>query len=766
MSDLPLTSTHWGTYRVEQREGSITALHPFEHDTDPSPIGKGIVDVVEGPSRITQPMVRKSWLETGPGAAPERRGRDPFVAVDWETANDLVATELNRVRTEFGNESIFAGSYGWASAGRFHHAQSQLRRFLNCIGGHTQSVNTYSFAAGEVLVPHVLGGFRAFVYSEGNWDDVIQECDLLVAFGGVPIKNGQISQGGVGNHVQRDNVLAAADAGVSFVNISPLRSDVLTEANAEWLAARPSTDTAILLGLAHTLLVEGLEDRAFLEKFTEGFARFEAYLRGETDGVEKSAEWAAEISELDVETIRNLARRMATSNTMISTSWSMTRQDHGEQPFWAAIALASMLGQIGQPGRGLAFGFSAMNSVGNRYARLPVMAMPQGPNPVKSFIPVARISDMLLNPGESFDYDGQRYTYPDARIVWWAGGNPFHHHQDLNRMLEAWRRPDTIIVNDWCWNAQTKHADIVLPVNTSLEREDIAMAGLDPFVVKMDKVIDSVGQSRSDHEIFRGLAEHLGVADDFTQGRSEREWLEWIYEESRRICAANDIDLPSLADLERDRWFEAKTPMAEPTVLERFRADPQQTPLKTPSGKIEIFSETIASFGYDDCGGHPTWYEPGEWLGQTDVGTRLHLISNQPTTKLHSQLDHGSVSRAAKISGREPITLHPNDAAARGIESGDIVRVFNERGSCLCAAIVDDVVRPQVAQLATGAWFDPDPSGECKHGNPNVVTRDKGTSKLAQGPTAHTCLVEVQKFEGDLPAITAFDPPLIEPNTP
>lgn len=762
MAELPLTSSHWGTYRVEAADGVVKALHPFEHDPDPSPIGPGIVDVLTGPTRVTEPMIRKSWLEHGPGAAPELRGREPFVAVDWSTANRLVAAELDRVRTDYGNESIFAGSYGWASAGRFHHAQSQLRRFLNCIGGHTRSLNTYSFAAGEVVVPHVLGGFREFVYGEAHWDDVIESGELVVAFGGVPLKNSQISQGGVGSHAQRDHVLAAAEAGIDFVNISPMRSDVMAEANADWLAARPSTDAAILIGLAHTLVVEELADRSFLDRYTTGFDRYEAYLLGETDGVAKSAAWAGDISGLGTQVILDLARRMASNRTMLSVSWSMTRQDHGEQPFWAAIALASMLGKIGVPGQGLAFGYSAMNSVGNRYARMPVIALPQGTNEVDRFIPVARISDMLLNPGQTFEYNGGTYTYPDARVVWWAGGNPFHHHQDLNRMLEAWRRPDTIIVNEWCWNAQSKHADVVLPVNTTLEREDIAMAGLDPFIVKMDKVIESAGESRSDHEIFRGLAAELGVEMAFTEGRTEREWLEWIYAETKRACAGNDLEIPTLAELERDGWFEVKVPQKQATRFEQFRADPDASPLRTPSGKIEIFSETIDGFRYDDCVGHPAWYEPYEWLGE-QVDGALHLVSNQPTRKLHSQLDHGNVSRAGKVDGREPLTMHPDDAAARSLSDGDVVRVFNERGACLASVVVDDVVRPSVVQISTGAWFDPaDADGMCKHGNPNAVTRDKGTSRLAQGPTAHTCMVQVERYEGEPPPVTAFEPPVIE----
>jgi biotin/methionine sulfoxide reductase len=187
-------------------------------------------------------------------------------------------------------------------------------------------------------------------------------------------------------------------------------------------------------------------------------------------------------------------------------------------------------------------------------------------------------------------------------------------------------------------------------------------------------------------------------------------------------------------------------------------------PLTTPSGRIEIFSANVASFGYDDCPGYPVWIEPYEWLGAAAAKQYpLHLISNQPRTRLHSQFDPGRVSKASKIQGREPMVMHPSDAAARGIADGDLVRVFNGRGQCLAGVIVSDSIRPGVVQLSTGAWYDPaEPGVEgslCKHGNPNVLTRDKGTSRLGQGPSAHSALVQVERFQGEAPPVTAFVPP-------
>ncbi len=761
--DLPLTSSHYGTYRARVSNGRVQELLPFEQDSDPSPIAAGIIDVQDGPTRISAPMVRKSWLEHGPGSRPDLRGKEPFVQVSWEEANRLVADELNRVRQAHGNQAIYGGSYGWASAGRFHHAQSQLHRFLNVAGGYTRSKFTYSFAAAEAMVPHILGSYRAYLDSCTSWDSIRGNTQLMVCFGGVPLKNGQISQGGTGRHVQRDGLREAAEAGIDFVNVGPLKSDLLDQVGGTWLAARPNTDVAILLGLAHTLFTEGLHDQDFLDRYTVGFEQFLPYLLGETDGVPKTVEWAADITEIPAETLRVLARRMAAERTMISVSWSLTRQDHGEQPFWAAILLASMLGQIGLPGGGFGFGYSAMNYIGHRHTILPGAAVPQLQNPIESFIPVARISDLLLRPGETFEFDGTEYTYPDIRLVYWAGGNPFHHHQDLNRMREAWQKPDTVIVNEWCWNAMAKHADIVLPCTTTLERQDIALTPKDSHVVSMSKLTEPFGEARDDFEIFRGIAAAMELDAAFTQGRSQADWQRWIYDETQSRAAAQGIEMPDYDRFLELGWFKVDDPVEPIVMLQDFRRDPQAHPLATPSGRIEIFSQTVAGFGYDDCPGHPVWMEPYEWLGQAGRQWPLHLISNQPKEKLHSQLDHGTYCKSAKIGGREPVQMHPEDAAARGIAAGDIVRVFNGRGACLGGAVLDANVRPGVVQMSTGAWYDPDAAQEglCKHGNPNVLTRDQGTSRLGQGPTAHTCLVDVARFEGTPPPVTAHEPPVI-----
>ena len=711
-------------------------------------------------------MVRESYLLHGPEQAPPTRGREGFVEISWPEAESLVARELDRVRTQHGNTAIYGGSYGWASAGRFHHAQSQIRRFLAAIGGYTGSKGTYSLAAGEMILPHVVGDAWRLVVQPTSWPNLIQHTQLMVCFGGMPLKNAQINAGGTRAHKQRAYMQAAREAGLAVVNVSPIKGDVASLLNAQWLAPIPNTDVALMLGLAHCLLVDESYDAAFLQNYCVGHEQFFDYLLGRSDGQVKSAQWAAAICGVSSDAIRQLAERMASKRTMISVSWSLTRQDHGEQPYWMAVTLAAMLGQIGLPGGGVGFGYAAEDKVGSPALDIGFGRLPPLPNPVTTHIPVARIADMLLHPGAPFDFNGQRLSYPDIRLVYWAGGNPFHHHQDLNRLHRAWQKPETVICNEIWWNANARHADIVLPASTSFERNDIGGGSGDAWLQSMPQALAPVGEARSDYDIFRGISRVLGVEQTFTEGRSEAQWLRALYERTQSAARQQAIEMPDFDDFWREGGFQFPEQNTDHVMLARFRADPASAPISTPSGRIEIVSERIAGFGYEDCPEHASWLAPVEWLGgESSLKHPLHLISNQPTTKLHSQLDQGSVSRAAKINGRERITLHPQDAAARGVRAGDVVRVSNARGALLAGVHLDSAIRIGVAQMPTGAWwdpaFDPDDPGLCRHGNVNALTIDKGTSSLAQGPSAISCLVEITAADAPLPPMTAFDPPAI-----
>lgn len=754
--------THWGVLRAESDGVSLQGARAWEGDPDPRRIIDNVASSQHHLARVRRPAIRAGWLEHGPGAP--NRGDEPFVEVSWDEALDRLGDELSRVYREHGSSGVFGGSYGWASAGRFHHTQSQIHRFLNSLGGYVRGVSDYSYGTSGTLLPHVVGVGTDIMARATSWEVIRDHTELFVSFGGLSEKNSAVGPGGIGRHSTREGVVSAAENGCTFVDVTPLADDTFAEARSEWIAPLPGTDAAMMLAIAFVLDSDGLVDAQFLGCYTVGYPAFLAYVRGDSDGVAKTPEWAADLSEVPADTIRNLARRMGRSRTMINLSWSMQRQLHGEQPIWLGVTLAAMLGQIGLPGGGFQHGYGSAADIGlpKRVASPP--SFPQGVNPESTYIPVARIADMLLEPGKKISYNGSDITLPKIDLVYWAGGNPFHHHQDLARLRRAFRVPSTVVVHEQFWTSTARHADIVLPATMSIERDDFGAGRGDPQFFAMHALTEPVGEARDDYAIFAALAERAGRGEVFTEGRSVHQWLEHMYESWRSRLAERDHKMPDFETFWRAEHIDIPIVDRRQVLLSEFRDDPVLHPLPTPSGKIEIFSAVIASFGYLDCPGHPAWIAPP----QEDSRFPLHLIANQPKTRLHSQLDVGSTSLQSKIHGREPVRMNPRDAARRGLSDGNVVRVHNQRGACLAGLLVTDAVREGVAQLSTGAWYDPDPNDPtfCRHGNPNVLTGDIPSSSLSQGTTAQHAMVDIEEWTGPLPELTVRRAPEFAPRAP
>ena len=288
----------------------------------------------------------------------------------------------------------------------------------------------------------------------------------------------------------------------------------------------------------------------------------------------------------------------------------------------------------------------------------------------------------------------------------------------------------------------------------------------------MRRVFDPPGQALDDHAIFAGIAAKLGIGELFTEERSPRAWLEHIVGNSGAVrCRHRDLHgAEVLMNLVRAGYGDCPPPRVRSSCW--MLSDPIRMVIhcgRQVAGSR--FTLTRSSpFGYANCPPSPTWLEPSEWLGSSRAGRYpLHMLSDQPHNKLHSQLDFSPLSRASKVRGREPVWIHPIDAAARNISDGDVVRLFNDRGSCLAGARVTDAIMAGVVKLSTGAWWDPEepgvPGSLDKHGNPNVLTRDCGTSSLGQGCAAQSCLVQLESYKGVVPPVTAFDLPRIVPLT-
>ncbi|MFC4275096.1 molybdopterin guanine dinucleotide-containing S/N-oxide reductase [Achromobacter aloeverae] len=744
---------HWGAYTAVVRDGRLVDCEPFDQDPHPSRLLETIAPMVYSAHRVARPAVRKAWLASRGESGRELRGRDEFVEVDWDVALDLVAEEIATTRAEHGAQGIFSGSYGWSSAGRLHHARSLIRRFYFAGGGGVDQVGNYSWGTAQFLLPYVIGTYNPLTGRVTSWPSIVEHTEVFVAFGGLALKNGQVSSGGAAEHTLESWLRKLAASGARIINISPTRGDCPDFVHAEWIPIRPNTDVALMLALAHEIRCANGHDAAFLASHCVGYEALEAYFQGRDDGVAKTPEWAERITGVPAARIRSLAMQLCGKRSYLTCAFAVQRAQHGEQPYWMAIALAAMLGQIGLPGGGFGFGHGSMNGVGNPRIATPGPEMPVGRNPSELAIPVARLTEMLEQPGAPYPFQGRTQHYPDIHFIHWAGGNPFHHHQQLDRLLRAWRaKPRTVVVNEIWWTPAARNADIVLPITTSLERNDIGGSSRDRYALAMHRAIDPVGQARNDYDVFADLAERLGYRDRYTEGRDEMDWIRHIYAQFAHAQQQAGVTVPAFDEFWQGGYVKLPPPVADFVLFEEFRRDPGAHPLRTPSGRIELYSSTLASYDLPDCGGHPRWIAPREWLGADAARTYpLHLLTIQPADRLHSQMDAAPLAQSNKVAAREALRMHPDDARERGLRDGDTVRLYNARGACLAGAVLDDGVLRGTVVMATGAWYQPDSvhGAPERAGTANVLTLDIGTSSLTQGPNAMSCLVQAERWTED-----------------
>ena len=780
------TTAHWGALKISVKNGKIVKSGNAFDGMVYNPLQSVTADLVDGKrtNRIKAPMVRKSYLEKKANNR-ELRGADEWVEVSYEQAIKLVADEVARVRKEKGANGIYGGSYGWKSSGNLHNARTLLHRYLTMGGGFVGGLGDYSAGAAQVIMPHVMGTLETYE-QQTSWPLIMQHSKVIVIWGANPMDTLRIawsSNDGVG----LEYFTKLKNSGKKIIIIDPIKSNTVEfyGDKAEWLSPKPNTDVALMLGIIHTMLSTGKYDKEFIETYTEGFDKFADYVMGKTaDKTVKDAKWASKISGISEKKIKELAKVFFENRTMLMTGYNMQRQHHGEQVHWMAVALASAIGQIGLPGGGFGISYHYANG-GSPTTNAPVIGgitvgkasgggqewLNDGSS---SAIPVARIADCLLNPGKSIDYNGRKITYPDIDLVYWVGGNPFVHHQDTNLLVKAWKKPSTVIVHDMYWTPTAKMADIVFPITTPYERNDLTMSGdySNLNINPMKQVVARMPKSKHDYEVFADLAKAAGFGEQYTEGKSEMQWLEDFYNvaynQAKQAGAlmADGNEMPDFAtfwNANKPLTF-APTPEGEEFVrYGDFREDPILNPLGTPSGKIEIYSETIAKMGYKDCGAYPQWFEPIEWIGMKNKPAEFALVSPHPSLRLHSQLSNTSLRKQYAVADREPIWINPADAKAKKIKNGDIVRVFNARGQILAGAVVSNIVPKGVIRIYEGAWYDPEnPKKEgtlCKNGNANVLTIDIPTSELADANIANTALANIEKYKGKAPKLTAFMPP-------
>ena len=796
-----LTAARWGILKASVKNGKIVKSAPWKITSKiPNTLQNTMADLVYN-TRIKAPMVRKSYLADPDNPKPELRGLDEWVEVKYEDAIKLVARELKKTREQKGADSVFAGSYGWQSTGNVHVSRTLLHRFMNLTGGFTGVTGDYSTGAAQVIMPHVTGSNQVYE-QQTSWPVVLENSKVVVFWGLNPISTLRVAwtssdEQGFKYFEQLKN----SDKEIIIIDPIKTVSGKYFEDKAKWIAPRPNTDVAMMLGMAQHLYSQGKYDKEFLQNYTVGFEKFVPYLTGQSDGVAKTPEWASEICGISADVIKELAIKFYENRTMIMAGWGIQRAHHGEQAHWMIVTLCAMLGQIGLAGGGFGFSYHYANggaptcaggviggmnaaSVGvvkdGKFLGL-VQDQKQGGeaaqawlvNTAKVAFPLARIADALLNPGKTIDANGEKITYPKIDFIYWVGGNPIVHHQDTNTNIKAWRKPRTIVVNEIYWTPTAKMADIVFPTTTEYERNDITMSGdySNMHIIPMKQVVAKQHGAKDDYQIFTDLCKAYadGLAEAYTDGgKTEMDWIKEFYEGAASAVNANTalgIQMPSF-----EQWWEKNEPTefyetpesAAYVTFEDFRNDPVLEALGTPSGLIEIYSDTIAAMNYKDCGAHPMWFEPVEWLGMKDKPAKFHLLSLHPLDRLHSQQSNTSNRKRYAVADREPVLINTEDAKELGIKQGDLVRVYNARGEILAGANVSDDIMRGVVQIFEGAWYDPNAEGLCKNGNPNVLTIDLPTSELANGNIAHTALVDIELYKhkaGEDIKLTAFMPP-------
>ena len=688
--------------------------------------GRSMRSRIYDPNRLLYPLKRIG-----------ERGEGKFARISWDEAIDIIASNLKRVLGTYGNDAVYI-MYGTGDCGAIRGRES-AQRLMNLLGGYLGYYNTYSAACLDYTAPFLTGVRDTNSYSTLRYSRLI----LLNGFN--PAET--VFETNSNYHLAR-----AKEAGARVVVIDPRLSETAATFADEWIPIRPTTDAALFVAMANVILTENLQDQSFLDKYCLGFDRshmpagvagsfsFSDYLVGSHDGIPKSPEWASRITGIPAQRITRLARDYAsTQPAQLIQGLGPQRHAYGEQSVRVGIALACMTGSLGKLGGGWGGG------EGETRLALPFAYLPTGRNPVKARIPVFAWTDAVARGTEMCASDGLvgGPLRSNIKFIFNLASNVLvNQHADINRTIELLKNKklvEFIVASDQVITPSARFADIVLPSDHSVERNDIGFpwSGQN-YILFGNKAVEPPGECRHEYWWLSRVAEKLGVGDAFTEGKSQDDWLRQLVNEAR----ARAPQIPSYEELSRVGFYRQGP--EDYVAFEREINDPSASPFATPSGKIEIFSKALHDMNHPGIGGVPQ-YVPA-WEGPEDPGSArypLQCIGPHVKRRTHSTFDENAWMEEAEPH-RMWISLQ--DAADRGIRTGDLVRVFNQRGALNIEAFVTRRIVPGVVSIPQGAWYEPDKDGVCQRGSINVLTSQRATP-LAHGNAQHTIRVEVEKVK-------------------
>ena len=699
---------------------------------------------VYSPDRIKVPMKRVG-----------KRGEGKFERISWDEAIKIVGDKLRHTIETYGNEAIYY-QYGSGSTGYNFAGRSSCHRFLKILGGYLEFYNTYSTGQIRRALP--------FTYGEDYVDHrslstEISNARLCVFFGYNP---SELRMSGGGEAYQIGERRRLDSARTLFVD--PRYSDSMLGKEDEWVPIRPGTDAAFVNAIAYVLITEGLVDQAFLDTYCVGYdektlpasaprnGSYKAYILGQgPDGIAKTPEWAALITGIPGERIVKLAREIGVAKPVFfAQGWSVQRHANGEQASRAICMLPILTGNIGLPGTNLG------EEPGNYTYPVPELPMPE--NKVKAKLPCFLWTDAITRGTEmTAQADGirgaERLTQP-IKFIWAYSSNTLiNQHSDIAKthaILQDESLCEFILVIENHMTPSARYADVLLPDITNFEGSDIITNGYAVGEVGgpifLSPAIAPMYECKSAWDICTLLARHLGVEEQYTKGKTFEEWLRQAYAEMR----ARDPDLPDLATARKMGMIKRRAPAELRVGLAKFREDPAANPLRTPSGKIEIYSEPLAEIAAtwtlrDDDVITPLPQYVATWEGYEDLETRkafpLQLYGRHPKGRTHSTYHNIDLLRQAVA---DAVWINPIDAEARDIKDGDVVRVRSKRGETRVSAKVTPRIMPGVAAMEEGAWYTPDAAGNDVGGSINMLTSQRPTP-LAKANPQHTNLVQIEK---------------------
>ncbi|MBI4287664.1 MAG: molybdopterin-dependent oxidoreductase [Chloroflexi bacterium] len=706
--------------RVHIKNGTITHI---ETDNGEEPQYRACLRCrayrqrVYHPERLLYPLKRVG-----------ERGEGKFQRVSWDEALDKVASEIKRVRRSYGPQALMlyglGGDVSWLQGWR------SVDVLLCMMGGYSPAWGVPSFEAGNFATMATFGSFN----TRHTRDDLLNS-KLIIMWGWDPA-----------NSIQDTNtswfVARAREKGARVVVVDPRHTESAATLGDQWVPILPGTDAAALIAMAYVIVTEKLQDQSFIDKYTSGFGRYRDYLLGKEDGVAKTPQWAEKITGVPAQTIADLAREYARSKpAALIGGISPGRTAIGEQYHRAAMVLPAITGNIGihggdpggrnwtgllsfpflKLGRGM---YSGPNKVEEALAPRKYALVTKGFH-VAGHIHFNKIPYAILE-GKAGGYDA------DIKLLYTINTNYLNQHPNINMIVKALKKLEFFVVHEQFMTATAKFADVILPSNTFLERNDITTGEGVPHISFMKQVIDSVGESKSHVEIAAALANKLGV-EGYGENRTQEEWCREIVKPSI---------VPDFEKFKEKAFY--RVPLPEPYVAFREEIkDPEKHPFRTPSGKIEIYSQRLAEFNNPRMPALPMYLD--DWDGPQSAKAKkypLSMVSSHCKTRALSQNDLVPWMRELY---RQSVAMNSADAAARGIKNGDLVRVFNDIGEMAIPARVTERIMPGVVDIPQGGWYQPDEKGVDRGGCVNTVTPDEPSPGGALA--SNGVLVQVEKWE-------------------